>query len=82
MESYIVPVGMTVIVLVLIAIAGCVVSMMFSSGMKRPELQAYTLDQEWTLPPALYSATDIEPMALPRHFEPSDVEGGYASGKW
>lgn len=82
MESYIVPIGMVVIILVLIAIAGCVLSMLFSSGMKRPTLQPYTLDQEWTLPAALYSATDIEPMALPRHFEPSDVEGGYASGKW
>ncbi|GAC57563.1 hypothetical protein GOHSU_22_00230 [Gordonia hirsuta DSM 44140 = NBRC 16056] len=82
MESYIVPIGMTVIVLALIALAASVVSMLFSSGMKRPKVPAYTLDQEWTRAPALYSATEIEPMALPRPFQPSDLEGGYASGKW
>ncbi|MFC0315077.1 hypothetical protein ACFQNE_08365 [Gordonia phosphorivorans] len=82
MEDFVVPVGLTVTVLVLIAVAACIVSMLFSSGVKRPRIAEYTLDQEWTRAPALFSATEIEPMALPRHFEPADTEGGYASGKW
>ncbi|MEZ5211931.1 MULTISPECIES: aa3-type cytochrome oxidase subunit CtaJ [unclassified Gordonia (in: high G+C Gram-positive bacteria)] len=82
MDSVVAPIGLTVIILVLIAIAGCVISMLFSHGVKRPKVPEYTLDQEWTRGPALFSATEIEPMALPRHFEPADTEGGYASAKW
>ncbi|AVM00323.1 hypothetical protein C6V83_08615 [Gordonia iterans] len=82
MEDWIVNVGMVVIVLTVISVAGCVISMLFSSGVRRPKIPEYTLDQKWTRSPALFSATEIEPMALPRHFEPADTEGGYASGKW
>lgn len=82
MEDWIVALGMTVIVLTVIMVAGCVISMVFSSGVTRPKVREYTLDQEWTRGPELFSATEIEPMALPRHFEPADLEGGYASGKW
>lgn len=82
MEDLVVPVGLVVTILCLIMVAGCVISMAFSSGLKRPKLREYTLDQEWTRAPALFSATEIEPMALARHAEPGDTEGGYASGKW
>lgn len=82
MEDWLVPVGMVVIILVSISVLACVVSMLFSSGIRRPKVPEYTLDQKWTRSPALFSATEIEPMALPRHFEPADTEGGYASGKW
>ncbi|MCK0440273.1 hypothetical protein MUG78_12640 [Gordonia alkaliphila] len=82
MEDFVVPIGLTVIVLVLLAVALCVVSMLFSSGITRPRIPEYTLDKKWDRAPALFSATEIEPMALPRHFEPADIEGGYASGKW
>lgn len=81
-DQLLVPVGMTVVVLCLLAVAACVVSMAFSHGMKRPKIAEYTLDQPWENGPTLFSATDIEPMALSRHFEPGDVEGGSASGKW
>ncbi|MGB3696434.1 MAG: hypothetical protein WBA05_03275 [Gordonia sp. (in: high G+C Gram-positive bacteria)] len=82
MDQLLVPVGMTVVVLCLLAVAACVVSMVFSHGMKRPKVTEYTLDQRWENGPTLFSATEIEPMALSRHFEPGDVEGGSASGKW
>lgn len=81
-EDLVVPVGMVVTILCLIMVAACVISMVFSSGLKRPKVREYTLDQEWTRAPALFSATEIEPMALAHHAEPGDTEGGYASGKW
>lgn len=81
-EALVVPVGLPILILCLIAVAACVVSMLFSWGVKRPKIAEYTLDQKWTRGPQLFSATEIEPMALPRHFEPADTEGGYASGKW
>ncbi|MFT4086252.1 MAG: hypothetical protein QM658_03710 [Gordonia sp. (in: high G+C Gram-positive bacteria)] len=82
MEDLIVPVGMAVVVLCLLMVAACVVSMAFSWGTKRPEESKYTLDQPWDRAPALFSATEIEPMALARHLEPGDTDGGSASGKW
>ena len=82
MDDLIVPVGMTVLVLCLLSVLLCVVSMIFSGGVKRPEVKEYTLDQRWDRGPALFSATEIEPMTLARHFEPGDTEGGSASGKW
>jgi len=81
-EDLIVPVGITVTALCLLMVAGCVVSMLFSWGTKRPEVQEYTLDQPWNRPPALFSATEIQPMALARHAEQADTVGGAASGKW
>ncbi|MFT3714847.1 MAG: hypothetical protein QM774_02580 [Gordonia sp. (in: high G+C Gram-positive bacteria)] len=82
MESLIVPVGIVVTVLCVLTVLGCVLSMFFSSGVKRPKNDEYTLDQQWDRAPVLFSATDIEPMALARHFEPSDTEGGAAHGTW
>ncbi|WP_026918888.1 hypothetical protein [Gordonia shandongensis] len=82
MDQLVVPVGMTVVVLCIIAVALCVISMAFAFGMKRPKNPEYTLDQSWDHGPTLFSATEISPMALSRPFEPADVEGGSASGKW
>ncbi|WP_132993715.1 hypothetical protein [Gordonia zhaorongruii] len=82
MDQLLVPVGMTVVVLCVLAVLLCVVSMAFSWGVKRPEVQKYTLDQRWDHGPALFSATDIEPMKLARHFESGHTDGGSASGKW
>ncbi|ALG84466.1 hypothetical protein [Gordonia phthalatica] len=82
MDQLLVPVGMTVVVLCVIAVALCVVSMAFSHGLKRPKINEYSLDQKWENGPLLFSATEIQPMALSRHFEPGDIEGGSASGKW
>jgi len=81
-ENLIVPVGVTVTALCLLMVFGCVVSMLFSWGVKRPKVQEYTLDQPWNRPPALFSATEVQPMALASHAEPADTEGGAASGKW
>lgn len=82
MENLLVPVGMVVTIAVCLMVLACVLSMLFSSGVKRPKLQEYSLDQSWDRAPLLFSATDIEPMALPRHFEPGDIEGGSAHGTW
>lgn len=82
MDQLLVPVGMTVVVLCVGAVILCVISMAFSHGLKRPEINEYTLDQKWENGPLLLSATEIQPMALSRHFEPGDIEGGSASGKW
>lgn len=82
LDSYVVPVGMTVLILCLIAVALCVISMAFSSGVKRPQPVVYSLEERWTHDPLLFSAMEIEPVALPRHFEPGDIQGGSASGKW
>nr|WP_221247331.1 hypothetical protein [Gordonia humi] len=73
---------MTVVVLCGIAVLLCVVSMAFSWGVKRPQPKEYTLDQRWDRGPALFTATDIQPMTLARHTEPGDTEGASASGKW
>ncbi|MGC4932519.1 hypothetical protein ACLQ3C_02385 [Gordonia sp. DT30] len=75
-------IGVVVAVVCIVAVVMCVVSMAFSSGLKYPKLAEYTLDQEWTHKPLLFSATEIEPMALPHHAEPTDLDGGSASGKW
>ena len=82
MDNWIVYIGMPVTVLVIFFAAACVVSMAFSSGVKYPKQQEYTLDQEWDRAPLLLSATDMEPIALPRHAEPNDGDGGSASAKW
>ena len=81
-DSLVVPVGMTVVVLCVISVLICVVSMAFSWGVKRPKIKAYSLDQRWDNAPVLFTATDIDPMTLARHAEPGDTEGGSASGKW
>jgi len=82
MDNLIVYLGVPITILVVIAAGACVVSMAFSSGLKYPKVPDYTLDQEWDHAPLLFSATDIEPMTLPRHAEAGDVDGGLASGKW
>jgi len=82
MEDLIVPIGVPITILVLLAVAACVVSMTFSGGLKYPKVQIYTLDQKWTHKPLLFSATDIAPMSAERHAESDDVDGGTASGKW
>ncbi|MFT4042165.1 MAG: hypothetical protein QM673_03280 [Gordonia sp. (in: high G+C Gram-positive bacteria)] len=82
MDNLIVYIGLPVTILVVLSAAACVVSMAFSSGVKYPKLKEYTLDQPWDREPLLFSATDISPVALPRHAEPSDVDGGSASAKW
>ncbi|MGV9826610.1 MULTISPECIES: aa3-type cytochrome oxidase subunit CtaJ [unclassified Gordonia (in: high G+C Gram-positive bacteria)] len=82
MDNLIVYIGVPVTILVVIAALACVVSMAFSSGLKYPKLQEYSLDQPWDRAPLLFSATDIEPMALAGHAEPTDVDGGSASAKW
>ncbi|KSU60689.1 hypothetical protein GR168_09610 [Gordonia sp. JH63] len=81
-DSLIVPIGVPVTILTVLAVLLCVVAMVFSSGVKYPKVEEYTLDQQWEHAPLLFSATDIEPMALPRHAEPGDVDGSSASGKW
>lgn len=82
MESAMVGIGVVVTALCVVAVILCVVSMAFAGGVKYPKLKMYTLDQEWTRSPLLFSATEIEPMALPHHAGPTDVDGGSASGKW
>lgn len=82
MDSAMVGIGVVVTVICVVMVVLCVVSMMFSSGLKYLKVQEYTLDQEWTRQPLLFSATEIEPMALPHHAGPTDVDGGSASGKW
>ncbi|MCH5644133.1 hypothetical protein [Gordonia sp. ABSL49_1] len=82
MDSLIVPIGVPVTIITVFFVVLCVVSMAFSFGVKYPKVQEYTLDEPWDRAPLLFSATDIEPMALPRHAEPGDVDGGSASGKW
>lgn len=81
-EQYIVPIGVVVTVLVLIMFGLSVLSLVFSRGLKYPKVEEYTLDQKWEIDPLLFSATEIEPMTLGRDFQPSDVDGSSASGKW
>ncbi len=84
MDSLIVPpIGVPVTIVTVLFVVLCVVAMVFSGGgVKYPKVKEYTLDQQWEHAPLLFSATDIEPMALPRHAEPGDVDGSSASGKW
>lgn len=82
MDNLIVAIGMPVTIICCLFVAACVVSMVFSSGLKYPKVSHYTLDQQWDHAPLLFSATEIEPMALPRDAETTDVDGGSASGKW
>ncbi|MEE3850753.1 hypothetical protein VZC37_10435 [Gordonia sp. LSe1-13] len=82
MEDLIVPIGVPVTILTVLSVVACVVAMAFTRGVKYPKVQNYTLDQEWQHKPLLFSATDIEPMALAHHAEASDTDGGSASGKW
>ncbi|MGW0037195.1 aa3-type cytochrome oxidase subunit CtaJ [Gordonia sp. NPDC003376] len=82
MDSSMVGIGVAVTVICVVFVIACVVSMAFSFGVKYPKVQEYKLDQPWTHKPLLFSAVDIEPMTLPRHAEPTDVDGGSASGKW
>lgn len=77
-----VPIGIIVVVLCVIMVIGCVVSMIFSGGLKYPKVANYTLDQQWDHAPLLFSATDIDPMTLSHHVETTDTEGAVASGKW
>ncbi|WP_279103423.1 hypothetical protein [Gordonia paraffinivorans] len=81
-DSLIVPIGVPVTIVTVLFVVLCIVSMVFSGGVKYPEVKEYTLDQRWERDPLLFSATDIEPMALPRHVEPGDLDGSMASGKW
>lgn len=81
-DSLIVPIGVPVTIVTVLFVVLCVVSMVFASGVKYPEVKHYTLDEQWEHGPLLFSATEIEPMALPRHVEPSDLDGSSASGKW
>lgn len=82
MDSLIVAIGVPITILVVLSVIGCVVAMAFSFGLKYPKGERYTLDQQWDHEPLLFSATDISPMALPAHAEPTDVDGGSASAKW
>lgn len=82
MDSSMVLIGVIVTVLTVVIVVLCVAGMAVSSGVKYPKVQEYSLDQPWTHKPLLFSATDIEPMALPQHAESTDVDGGSASGKW
>lgn len=82
MDSWMNITGVVVTVLVVISVLACVVSMAFSFGVKYPKVREYTLDQEWTYQPLLFSATEMQPLALARHAESTDVDGGSASGKW
>lgn len=82
MESLIVPIGVPITIITVVFVVLCVISMAFSHGVKYPKLHNYTLDQQWDHQPLLFSATDIEPMALAHHVEATDVEGASASGKW
>jgi hypothetical protein len=82
MDSAMVGIGVVVTVVCIAMVVLCVISMAFSKGLKYPKVQEYTLDQPWTRDPLLFSATEIEPMALPHHAEATDVDGGSASGKW
>ncbi|MDL9938547.1 hypothetical protein QSJ18_17515 [Gordonia sp. ABSL1-1] len=82
LEDLIVPIGVPVTIVTIVFVVACVVAMAFSFGVKYPKVEEYTLDQRWDRSPLLFSATDIEPMALARHAEASDVDGGSASGKW
>lgn len=82
MNEYIVPIGMVVTVVVIIFFLLSVLSMVTARGLKYPKVKQYTLDQKWENDPLLFSATEIEPMTLSREFQPSDVNGSTASGKW
>ncbi|GAB18133.1 hypothetical protein GOEFS_046_00890 [Gordonia effusa NBRC 100432] len=82
MEDLIVPIGLPITILVLVAVALCVASMIFSGGVKYPAVQQYKLGEQWTQAPLLFSATEIAPMALATHGEETDVDGGAANGKW
>ncbi|MFZ2238558.1 MAG: hypothetical protein WAV90_03325 [Gordonia amarae] len=82
MEDLIVPIGVPITILVVLSVIACVVSMVMSGGLKYPKVPTYTLDQQWTHKPLLFSATDIAPMSAERHAESDDVDGGTASGKW
>lgn len=82
MDSLIVGIGLPVTILVVLAAAGCVVSMAFGFGLKYPKGKRYTLGEEWDHRPLLFTATEMDPVALPAHAEPDDVEGGCASAKW
>lgn len=82
MEDLIVPIGVPVTIIVILSVVGCVVAMAYSFGLKYPKVKDYTLDEKWEHGPLLFSAVDMEPVALPRHAEPGDVDGGSASGKW
>ncbi len=82
MDDLIVPIGVPITILVVASVVLCVISMAFSSGVKYPKVQRYTLDQEWTHGPLLFSATEIAPMARSSHADASDVDGGSANGKW
>ena len=81
-DSLIVPIGVPVTALTVLFVVLCVVSMAYSFGVKYPKVKRYDLDQTWEHAPLLFSATEIEPMVLPRHAEAGDVDGGSASGKW
>lgn len=82
MNDLIVPIGLPITILVVLAAGLCVISMAFSGGVKYPKVEQYSLDQQWTRGPLLLSATEISPMALPSHGTASDANGGSASGKW
>ncbi|MFW0784592.1 hypothetical protein AAFP35_08720 [Gordonia sp. CPCC 206044] len=82
MDNLVVAIGMPVTIICVLFVVACVVSMAFAFGLKYPKVPQYTLDQQWDDKPLLFSATDIEPMALAHHADATDVEGGSASGKW
>ncbi|MFT4126962.1 MAG: hypothetical protein QM662_12135 [Gordonia sp. (in: high G+C Gram-positive bacteria)] len=82
MDSLMVGIGIVVTVICIVFVILCVASMAYSFGLKYPKVPEYTLDRPWTHKPLLFSATEIEPMALPHHADPTDVDGGSASGKW
>lgn len=82
MDNLIVAIGMPVTILVVLSCVACVVAMAFAWGLKYPKGRRYTLDQEWDGEPLLFSATEIAPMTLAKHAEPTDVDGGSASAKW
>lgn len=82
MENLVVPIGVPITAVCVLFFLACVVSMVFARGLKYPKVERYTVDQEWTHKPLLFSAVDIAPMSLARHAEPTDVDGGSASGKW
>ncbi|AZG43965.1 aa3-type cytochrome oxidase subunit CtaJ [Gordonia insulae] len=82
MDNLIVVIGVPVTIICVLFVIACVVAMVFSNGVKYPKVPNYTLDQQWDHAPLLFSATEIEPMALAHHAEATDVDGGSASGKW
>lgn len=85
METFLPYFGIGVVIFVVLSVITVVITMLFARSEKRVKPQYYSLGQEWTFQPLLFSATEISPVGPSAHVsydDPNNYLGGSAHGKW